>query len=456
MRSYLLELKSVCKSFKFIVIILLLFSYQAMLFAQFQVEKEYDEIYQTRINTFYASRNNSWVRFWGRHYNYFMEHGVPRSIYPFPVIENDYAWHQYEKQLADDIFDAYVNEDWASYNRNMAAKNFLEWNMYTMIRPGTITPAEYFQEDWEHIKALLDQPHFKAVPFWTQERAWTNRSPEQAIFSTTFYIYLLEHDLPPPKPHSTTAWGFTFNFLRRGLPNILGAMVLLMTVTLIHRDKNFGSIKSSLQLPRSRDRYLLRKVSLGFVSSFFVILVPQVLTFLLLGIRKGFYGANSPVLLDNGLLSWSHSPDHILYTLSSSSFFEFGLSRYQRSWNAQYAALERLEIIPLWQFLGIALISIAMFILFCVVLGILISILVKNEIIAQITAIGIFVLGTAVGITTLSTTSWDIFSKADVIAILEGAHHSTYLNSILILAVATTVTFAIGAFIFRRQDIKSN
>lgn len=121
----------------------------------------------------------------------------------------------------------------------------------------------------------------------------------------------------------------------------------------------------------------------------------------------------------------------------SRSFFQVGLSQYITCLTGDFA-LDRQVFILLWQFLGFTFISLAFFVFFCSVLGILISILIKNEIVAQVVAVGILGLGASVGRIwpNLRTTVWDLFPKANIIPLLEGNHCSTYWQSLAALGIA--------------------
>lgn len=198
---------------------------------------------------------------------------------------------------------------------------------------------------------------------------------------------------------------------------------------------------------------MLRKLSLSFFASSSVIVLPQILSILILGIRHGFRGLNYPVLLDKNVLSSFTVFKDMGINIG---FYDTGLSKIPVL--ADVSRLELYDFIPLWQFFGLAAVQILLFILFCTALGLLISILVKNEVIAHLVAAGIFVLGSAFGniIPNLSTTAWDLFSKADVVPLLEGSLASTYLSSLLTLSIATILLFIVGAVIFKKQDIACN
>jgi len=458
MKSFWLELKSICKSFKFIALILILIAYQAMLLAQFHGEAVKAQGQEIRSNDRNLSENTSWVAYWERRHNYFLEHGqLMTPVYSIETIEYDLGWYQYEQKLAHDLSSAYLERDWSTYNRSMADRRLLEWNLLEITTPGIIPPEEYFGEKWNLFSTLAHRPHFQQRPYHFARRLTMTPNTQHVYLSAAYYLHLLAEDLPPARLYDTSPWGFTFNFMRRGLPNILGIIVLLMTATIIHRDRKSGAIKSALQRPKGRARYLLRKLSQGFIASAAILLTSQFLVFLVQGLQHGFRGLAYPVLMDKYFLRWFPMSEHVTYALGSHTrFSQFGLSLYQLPWNAGYPITERIDIIPLGQFMGLALVCLAVFIFFCAVVGIVISVVIKNEVAAQIIAIGIFALGTSLGriVPKLNTTPWDLFSKVNVIPLLEGSHFSTYLSSLTALVVAIIVLFGIGTLAFSRQDIQ--
>lgn len=468
MKCFWLELKSYCKSIKFLALILVLLSFQAMLVTRFDEEKFGAHIRETRVCERYSSENNSWVDYWQTRYDYLQEHGRPNPIDPYSaqMIEYNLNWYGYEKVLGNNIYEAYRNEDWSTYNRYMAEKRLVEWSIHEMshrafhdysnpnIKP-VPRPEQYFGNGWSKYSTLVNDPELKMLPLHWDERMKAALSSNPTILETAYYLELVDKNLPPKGPQDITPWGFLFNFLRRGLPNILGLIVLLMTVNILHRDKKFGSIKSTLQVPKGRIFYLTRKVLVGFVSSIFVVIIPMAMMFLGLGIKHGYRGLNFPVLINTNFLERVVSQDYIMYILRDTPLYQVGLSQYQLPWNIFIPALDHLEFIPLWQFLALSTVFLALFILFCAVLGVLISVLVKNEVLAQIMAVVVFGLGTAITMffPKLSSTPWDLFSKAHVIPILEGTHYSTFLGSMISLGIASIVLFGLSAILFKKQDI---
>jgi ABC-type transport system involved in multi-copper enzyme maturation permease subunit len=415
-----------------------------------------------RSNERYLSENRSMVEYWEKRERLVLEEGPEAVRFSWTRIQADLAWYRYETKLAEKISQAYLEGDWATYNHYLAKKGMLEWNIVEIFDEDEsspycpyISPQEYFGSRWQKAQSLLE-PEVQGLPYWFSERRAAIPRPEQLIFATDLHLRLYEADLPPLSPHGTSPWQFVFNYMRQGLPKILGLVVLLMTVNILHREKKSGAIKVSLQNPKARVHYIVRKVFLGFVSSLLVVAIPQIVMFLGLGFGKGYRGLNMPVLIDKGFLNWSIDPEHLRLLRWTDYFGSVGLSQYVPSYNG-YTAVERMEFIPLWQFLLLALVALALFVLLCSVLGVLISILVKNEIFAQMTAVGVFALGSSLGriFPKLKTTPWDIFSKANVIPILEGNHNSSYSYSLVAMAIVALLLMALAARLFRKQDITS-
>jgi len=462
MKSFWLEVKSTCKSFKFLAFILVLLCLQIVLITQFQKSAESSAYYDLQGHLTYSRTSAGMERFWQENYDYIQEHGEPKPHYPYnqETIESNLAWYKYERDLGNKILQAFESEDWPTYTRHMAEKRLLEWNIRgALVDPRNpympfSTPEDYFGQDWSTYSQLANMREVDQLPIYVGERLRSTGSPEHIIFSTTAYLQLLQEDLPPQTQHSTSPWGFLFNFLRQGLPRVLGIIVLLMTVNLVHQDKKYGAIKVNLLNPKGRGHYLLRKTSVGFVASLFTVALPQLAIFLYHGLGQGFRGLNLPVLMENNLWQWVYGSEHIRLIRWTPWFTSVGLSEYAPSYSGWHA-IERLETVPLWQFLLLASALLLLFILFCTALGIFISTLVKSEVFAQVTAVGVFVLGTSFAsiFPEHRTGPWDLFAKADVIPILEGNSFTTYLTSLVVLALATVILLLLSMLVFRRQDI---
>lgn len=468
MKAFWLEFKSICKNFRFMALIFILICLLAMLFTQFQNERAVEHQHVIRGNNRYRMSSNEWVEFWEGHYRYLQKHGVPRSIYSAEHIEHDLNWYRYEQELAQEISVAYTAKDWSAYNLGMAEKTLINWqflvNFYSHMDERDLkyfgldsipTPENYYGENWDAYNSVLSVPDGHQLA-WFYDNNRFRMFLDRIIYSTSYYLYLAEKNMPPTSPSDTAPWAFLFNFLRRGLPHVLGIIVLLISVNLMHRDRAFGSIKTTLQMPKNRARYLFKKISLGFTASTFIVAIPQLLTFILLGIKSGFKGIDTPVLLTKNFLTWSLSADEIFELRDYPWFSELGLSKYAVSWLSGRNLMESMEFIPLWQFLLLAVVMLALFTLFCTVVALLISVVFKNEILAQVAAVGVFILGSSFNriFPKLKTSPLDLFTKADVIPILEGSHCSTYLSSIAALIIAIILLFALSALIFRRQDVQ--
>ncbi len=111
MKAFWLELKSVCKNFRFLALICILLCMQAMLIVQFQNESAVQHNKIIRANNRYEMANNEWVEFWEGRDRYLQKHGVPRSIYSAEHIEHDLSWYRHEQKLAQEISRAYTAKD---------------------------------------------------------------------------------------------------------------------------------------------------------------------------------------------------------------------------------------------------------------------------------------------------------------------------------------------------------
>lgn len=442
MASFFLELKSICKGYRLLTMVVVLLVFQ-LIFLQQANHKHRIEI-NDRTVAYKASpvnheRNlNTFISMWERGI-----FDISKSVY-----EDTLEFKMYHRTLAEKRIQFFGQEDWPNYNLGTAESCFIQWENFPKWFVRAPQPQDIFADQWADIRSLFNYPRLSVL-----DEASDSLWAERLIWRGCYHLYLYQEDLPPARPYGTSPWTFVFNFLREGLPTLLGLVTLLMTVNLVHRDRKSGAIKAALTVPSSRNRYLLRKLGLGFAASWLAVLIPHILTFTFLGLKHGFRGLGYPVLLDKGVSSWRVAPE-LLRVLRTATFEFVGMSQYITN-NAPFANFERLHFVPLWQFLLLAVLLLALFILFCTALGLLISVVVKNELLAHVAAIGVFALGLQFGsmLPGLKTSVWDLFSKANVIPLLEGNHTSTYLASAVVLVGATLAAVLLSCQVFRRSDV---
>lgn len=457
MKSLWLEFKSLSRSIKFLALLLVILGYQILFFIQLDgdiVAVENQEVFSAQS---YQRKCENWLRYWQSQFDENNSAGMG-SRYPQPMIEANLQWYEKEAALAASIATSFQRQDWSQYTRDKCQKNLLEWeirdalgdksNPYASI----VMPDQYFGGRWEQLKETINLLEMGSLPYAVLEGRHLPRV-ETIAFTADYFYQLHERGLAPAEYCGQLPWTFCFNFLRNGLPNALAIIAVFIAVGLLPREKRLGVVKVSLQSPASRAVYLFRKTILGCFSTLALVTVPQLLAFLSLGAVKGFKGINFPVLLNNNVFEWQVSKDYA-YLVRWSYSSSVGLSHYT---GGAYGggALDNMGYVPLWQFLGLALLGLTLFILFCTVLGLLISIIFKNETVAQVVATGVLAFGILFGsiLPRYQATVWDLFSKAHIVSLLEGSHFSTYLSSMVVLGIASVIIFIVAAFLLRKQDI---
>ena len=444
MRAFLLELKSICLSYRFLffflIIVFLPFAFIQQSQSDLQTQQSYRHIYHKNTIILLETRISYYQEAW--------EAG--KLELTEDEYENFSGYLRYLLSVAEERYQHYNHHNWDTYNLQTIKSNLLLWENEANQYASAPTPPQYFGEDWQQIRSLANYPHF--TPHTMSDE--NEQSAESTILNTDYHWHLHQLGLQPLGPHyPQSPWAFVFNFGRNVLPSVLGAIALIFTVNLLHQERRTGAQKTALQI-QGRLRYLSRKVAQGFLAVTLVVLLPLVMSVSFLGIRYGFSGLNHPVLVYNSFLSFSVNPEQVnMYELTD-NIRTLGLSQYAEGHTSFYN-LEQLDFIPLWQFLSLALLLTLLFILFCSVLGILISLVIKNGVFAQVVAAAVAVLGAALGsiIPNLDTTPWDIFSAANPIPLLEGAYYSTYLSSFLILGAAAMSLFLLSIIVFQRQDV---
>lgn len=444
MRAFLLELKSICLSYRFLFFILIILFLQITFIQQSQSEMQTQQSYRHIYHKNETIMLETWIDFYQEAW------GSDKLELTKADYENLIEYHRFLLQVADKRYQHYIHHNWEAYNLQTIKFNLLLWeNDYNQFGSAP-TPSQYFGEEWQDIRSLGVYPHFAPHTMSQENR----QKAESTILNTDYHWHLHHQSLQPLGDYyPQSPWAFVFNFVRNVLPSVLGAIALTFTVNLLHQERKTAAQKTALQF-QGRPRYLSRKVAQGFLAVTLVVLLPLVMSVSFLGIRYGFSGLNHPVLLNNSFLSFSVNLDQVnMYELTD-NIRTLGLSQYAESYTGFYN-LEQLDFIPLWKFLGLSLLLTLLFILFCSVLGILISLVIKNGVFAQMVAAAVAVLGASLGniFPNLGTTPWDIFSAANSIPLLEGGHHSTYLSSFLSLGAGVVLLFLISTIVFQRQDV---
>lgn len=461
MTSFWLELKSICRSFRFLALILVLLAYQFVFLAQFQAVDKVTENKETQVQLVYKRKTENWVRYWQTREREYLKTGQARHGHSPTRIALELNWYRAERSLATALLESAPAKAGDVYHSPRIEKLMLNWTLLEIpadksnINVTFLSPEVYFGPHWETYEPLAPRPDTSYLPVWLYKDRDLN-TVEYTALATDYHLQLLTKDLPLVRA-STSPWAFLFNFLRKGLPTILPILVLLMTANMLHREKKFGAIKTNLLRPKSRCRYLLRKASLGIVANLLLVTIPQLVMFTFMAAKHGLAGFNLPVLIKQYAFDWAFTCEYSLWIKWIRNFRVVGLSQYAPSSSGQ-AAAELGSFIPLWQFLAIAGVVLILFIAFCSLLGILISTLIKNEIAAQIVALGAFGIGAYFGnlLPSLKLSCWDLFARAEAISLLEGNQYTTYWQALVVLGAAILLLFSINVAVFKKQDIASN
>ena len=217
MKSFWLELKSICKSFKFLALILVLIAYQFVLLVQFENASIITENQELQNNLAYKRKSESWLRYWQNQEKELINLGRASHGHSPETIEYHLDWYQYEHKLAVKISESSVSKDWPAYNRYQAEKGLFDWgihealidwsNRYTSFR----TPEQYFGKKWGLYLTMIEEREFTSLPLWVFENRVLYPA-EHAAFSTAYHLQLLEKDLPPAGPYDKSPWAFPISW----------------------------------------------------------------------------------------------------------------------------------------------------------------------------------------------------------------------------------------------------
>jgi len=442
LKAFCLELKSTCLSYRFLFFILIILFLQFTFIQQSQSEQQTQQAYR------HIYHKNTLILLETRIYYYEEAWESGKLELAEDEYENFLSYLRYLLTVAEEQCQYYFEQHWDAYNLQTVKFHLLLWETEANQYSSAPTPQQYFGEEWQQVRSQVEYPHFN--PHAMAEK--DDQSAEAGILSADLHWRLYQQGLQPLGPYyPSSPWSFVFNFARNVMPSVLGAIALIFTVNLLYQERKTGAQKTALQF-LGRTRYLSRKVAKGFLAVALIMLLPLILSVSFLGIKHGFHGLNHPVLLDNGFLSFSVNSAQV--SMYNSELPSLGLSQYAHSYTS-FSNLERLDFIPLWKFLFLAQLLTLLFILFCTVLGTLISLTIKNGVLAHVLTAIIATIGTVFDriFPNLKTTPWDLFSAANPIPLLEGSHYSTYLSSLLCISVVAALLFLLSSVVFKRQDV---
>ncbi|TAH64089.1 MAG: hypothetical protein EWM50_00325 [Gottschalkiaceae bacterium] len=286
-----------------------------------------------------------------------------------------------------------------------------------------------------------------------------------ALLYAKYYHQLYINDIEPVYSNDINNVTYLYEYFFSILPKFIIVIPILFIYNSINREKNGGSLKLVLTQSISRWKYYLSKWLSGTIHVIFTLFFPAIIISTLLGVINGFVSLKYPTFyLKNSMSGFKTIPNYMdAVKMKKGNFEKFG------GYNATYSYMapkssydvnivdphEKMEIIPFYKYLLMAVLLSILFITFVVALTQLISAIVNKEIISITTISIIF----GIGILISSPFKYDKhlnlspFTMEHASRILIGTYNVTALASTIILFVSTTILLIAGVVYFKRKEI---
>jgi ABC-type transport system involved in multi-copper enzyme maturation permease subunit len=282
-------------------------------------------------------------------------------------------------------------------------------------------------------------------------------------YSDTFladsqYNHILYKDnLYPIGRYHMDGMTFLYHYFNEIIPMLIGFIILILVFDSINEEWSNGSLKLILTQPFSRNKYLISKIIIGTLQALFIILIPAIIISMGYGIVSGFENYNYPVIhMDKGFQNFKPLPNYLERDMGIDGINQsLGISVYSNVVEPQVGFSKKLNFIPLYKFLSMALLLLIFATIFYVALNVFISSITKNKIIG-FSASGLITL-----IGTVISQRWTIgdrynlspFTMNNPVMILNGTYNATALMALTVLIVSIIVIYLTNLIYFQRKDL---
>ncbi|WP_350344563.1 ABC transporter permease subunit [Proteinivorax tanatarense] len=382
----------------------------------------------------------------------------------FPELLLD-SYSQQDTNVPDDILIDSLHIWMETYDQAQAAYVAENYNEYTRL----YSFAELLMSRYSHPRE--DDPRSE---WWDQEikKVWDEVSgglayEEIELYNSTnssslygflingqLYHHLHINDIEPIGRYHMDSMTFLYHYFREILPILLVFVVVILVFDSINDQWKSGNLKLILTQPFSRKKYLLSKLTTSILHVLFVLLIPALVISLFLGLSDGFENFKYPVTyLEGGFTSADPLPNYLERDAERMGNYQaLGISGYSI---IRGDISERLTLMPLYQFLLLALALLVLCTVFYVALNILISSVTKNKIIGFSAAAVISIIGIAVSQRWIVDEKLNLspFTMNNPVNILNGNYNTTPLLAIIVLVTATAMLILGNIWYFKKKDL---
>ncbi|MDO5028569.1 MAG: hypothetical protein Q4E36_04810 [Bacillota bacterium] len=267
-------------------------------------------------------------------------------------------------------------------------------------------------------------------------------------------FFLLKNNLKEVDETTTSPWTYlanSYSYLTIKPKLFLPLFIILSTYTLIYarREKSLDLIKLR---PGKRYKIYGHYVKIILSLSLIILVGPDLLAVLFMGIKNGFFGLANPIGIYRDGLKTLYPYENIgIVARIRGLGIVFGVGFY--SWTGDAMEFLALENIEFYKFLLLASIPSILKVIFFVVLGVSIGLLIKNEVLGLLTSSIVSLFTILSAILALLKTSYNIFSLDSGWNITLGHTNFSWLGSVLGLSLGICLVVALSLLVLRNREL---
>lgn len=307
---------------------------------------------------------------------------------------------------------------------------------------------------WDEVSGGIN---YVDVDFKFGDVAATRSISDTRLTAGKYYHILYRDNLHPIERYRMDSMTFLYHYFNDIIPVLIGLIILILVFDSINDEWNNGSLKLILTQPFSRNKYLISKITVGILHSLFIVLIPALIISFGYGIRDGFENYNYPVLyLEEGVQSFKPLPNYLEEDIEiHGENSSLGISIFANIKDTYGGIDKKLDLIPLYKFLLMALLLLLFCIIFYVVLNIFISSVTKNKIIAFSASGLITLIGTIISQRWTMGDRYNLspFTMNNPVRILNGTYKATSLTALLVLSGTALFMFLCNIVYYQRKDL---
>ncbi|WP_350344562.1 ABC transporter permease subunit [Proteinivorax tanatarense] len=365
---------------------------------------------------------------------------------PDAAIDSLHTWMKtYDQAQA-----AYLAEDYNEYTR---LYSFAELLLARYSPPWEDDPrSEWWDKEikkvWDDVSGGIS---YEEIEFYNPNRSSASYT---FLISGQLYHHLHINDIEPIGRYHVDSMTFLYHYFREIVPMLLAFVIVILVFDSVNDQWKNGNLKLILTQPFSRKKYLLSKLTISILHVLFVLLIPALVISLFLGLSDGFENFKYPVTyLEGGFTSADPLPNYLERDAERMGNYQaLGISGYSL---IRGNISERLTLMPLYQFLLLALALLVLCTVFYVALNIFISSVTKNKIIGFSVAAVISIAGIGISQRWIVDEKLNLspFTMNNPVNILNGNYNTTPLLAIIVLVTATALLILGNIWYFKKKDL---